>query len=136
MDCRTWKFADEWRPSKLLHYWERQEYREESWRLVETCCHSNSKERPSAKTDVKNNQGVNNNNDNNNNNNNNYLDPSWELKTKEHQKIIKEFKSEESIPPRKQYCYNCPKHLEESWGELRRLAVFQNPVKDAFVKNS
>ena len=27
---------------------------EESWRLVETCCHSNSSENPSAYTDVKN----------------------------------------------------------------------------------
>ena len=25
--------------SKRWHYWERQEYREESWRLEETCCH-------------------------------------------------------------------------------------------------
>ena len=31
-------------------------------RVLETCCHSNSSERPSAKTDVKNSQGVNNNN--------------------------------------------------------------------------
>ena len=31
-------------------------------RVQETCCHSNSSERPSAKTDVKNSQGVNNNN--------------------------------------------------------------------------
>ena len=30
------------------------EYREVSWRLEETCCHLNSSERPSAKTDVKN----------------------------------------------------------------------------------
>ena len=28
--------------------WERPEYWEESWRLEETCCHSNSSERPSA----------------------------------------------------------------------------------------
>ena len=33
-----------------------------SWRLEETCCHSNSSERPSAKTDVKNYKGVKNNN--------------------------------------------------------------------------
>ena len=39
-------------------------YGEESWKLVETCCHSNSRERPSAKTDVKNSQGVNNNDNN------------------------------------------------------------------------
>ena len=30
-------------------------------RLKETCCHSNSSEKPSAKTDVKNPQGINNN---------------------------------------------------------------------------
>ena len=40
--------------TKLQHYWERPEYREESWRLEEICCHSNSSERPSASTDVKN----------------------------------------------------------------------------------
>ena len=39
---------------KLLHYWERPEYWEESWRLEETCCYSNSSERPSANADVKN----------------------------------------------------------------------------------
>ena len=31
-------------------------------RLEETCCHSNSSEKPSANTDVKNSKGVNNNN--------------------------------------------------------------------------
>ena len=41
-------------PSKLLDYWDRPEYREESWRLEETCCHSNSSERPSADANVKN----------------------------------------------------------------------------------
>ena len=35
--------------------------------LEETCCHSNSSEKPSANTDVKNSRGVNNNNNNNNN---------------------------------------------------------------------
>ena len=34
----------------------------ESWRLEETCCHSNYREKPSANTDVKNTKGVNNNN--------------------------------------------------------------------------
>ena len=47
---------------KQLHYWKRPEYWEESWRLEETCCHSDSSEKPSANTDVKN---SNNNNDNN-----------------------------------------------------------------------
>ena len=50
----TEKLADEWRPSKLQHYCERPEYWEEFWRLEETCCHSNSSERPSANADVKN----------------------------------------------------------------------------------
>ena len=40
--------------------------RDESWRLEETCCHSNSSEKPSANTDVKNSKGVNSNNNNNN----------------------------------------------------------------------
>ena len=51
--------ANEWRPFKLQHYWERPEYWEESWRLEENCCHSNFNERPSANADVKNSQGVN-----------------------------------------------------------------------------
>ena len=50
--------GEEWRPSKLLHCRERPEYWEESWRLEETCCHSNFRERPSANVDVKNSQGV------------------------------------------------------------------------------
>ena len=59
---------DEWRPSKLLHYWDRPEYWEESLRLEETCCHSNSSEKPSANAGVKNSQKRTNNNNNNNNN--------------------------------------------------------------------
>ena len=51
-----------WRLSKLQHYWEWPEYWEESWRLEENCCHSNPNEKPSAKTDMKNSQGVNNDN--------------------------------------------------------------------------
>ena len=38
------------------------EYWEESWRLEDTCCHSNSSERPSANADVKNSNGDNHNN--------------------------------------------------------------------------
>ena len=41
-------------------------------RRVLTCCHSNSSEKPSANTDVKNSKGVN----NNNNINNNHMKPS------------------------------------------------------------
>ena len=40
-------FEDEPRSFKLLHWWDRLEYREESWRLKEICCHSNPSERPS-----------------------------------------------------------------------------------------
>ena len=54
--------GDEWRPSKQQHYWERPEYWEESWRLEETCCHTNSSEKPSALADVKNSHWVDNNN--------------------------------------------------------------------------
>ena len=36
-----------------VHYGDR----EESWRLEETCCRSNSNKRPSANTDVENSQG-------------------------------------------------------------------------------
>ena len=56
------EFGGRVEPSKLLHYWERLEYWEESWRLEETCCHSNSSERSSANPDVENSPGVNNNN--------------------------------------------------------------------------
>ena len=54
---------------KILHYWERQEYWQESWRLEEACCHLKFSERLSANADVKNSEWVNNNNNNNNNNN-------------------------------------------------------------------
>ena len=58
-EWRTWKLANEWRPSKLQHYLEQLEYWEESWRLDETCCHTNSNEKPSALANVKNSKGVN-----------------------------------------------------------------------------
>ena len=56
----TWKLADEWRPSKLLHYGERLEYWEDFWRPEETSCHSNSRGKPSANDDVKSSKGVSN----------------------------------------------------------------------------
>ena len=46
---------------QATYCWERPEYWEESWRLEETCCHSNFRERPSDNTDGKNTQWVNNN---------------------------------------------------------------------------
>ena len=57
-DWRTWKWKDEWRPSKLQHYWDRPEYWAESLRLEETWCYSNSSERPTAYAGGKNYQGV------------------------------------------------------------------------------
>ena len=47
---------------EILHYWEWPEYWKESWKLEETCCHSNSSESLSAKTKVENSQGVDSNN--------------------------------------------------------------------------
>ena len=58
MVWKTLKSENKWRPFKLQHYWERPEYWEKSRRLEETCCHSNSSERPSADAGVKNSQGV------------------------------------------------------------------------------
>ena len=55
-----------WDHFELQHYWEWPEYWEESLRLEETCCHSNSSEIPSAYTDMKNSQGENNHHHNNN----------------------------------------------------------------------
>ena len=45
-------------PNYIQHCWDQLEYWEESWRLEETCCHSDPSERPSANADVKNSQGV------------------------------------------------------------------------------
>ena len=45
--------------SKLQDCCDRPEYWEESWTLEETCCHSNSSEKSSAKADVKNYQEIN-----------------------------------------------------------------------------
>ena len=45
---------DEWRSSKLQHYWKRPEWCAETWRVEETYCQSNSSEKLSAKTDVQN----------------------------------------------------------------------------------
>ena len=54
----AWKLEDERRLSKLLHYWDRLEYWKKSWKLKETCCHSNSCERPLTNADEKNSQGI------------------------------------------------------------------------------
>ena len=53
-DWRTWELKDEGRPSKIQHCWEWAEYWEESWRLEETCWHSNASEKPLVNVDVKN----------------------------------------------------------------------------------
>ena len=42
------------RPSKLQHYQDQTKYWEESWRLEETCCHSDSSGKLSANAGVKN----------------------------------------------------------------------------------
>ena len=39
---------------RTKHFFDRPEYREESWRLEEICCHSNSCEIPSGNADDKN----------------------------------------------------------------------------------
>ena len=64
--------GDEWRPSKWQYYWRQPEYREESWRLKETCYHSNSREKPSVDADEKNSKRAFNNNNNDNDINNKY----------------------------------------------------------------
>ncbi len=51
-------------------------------RVLETCCHSNFSEKPSANADVKNSKRVNNNNNSNNNNNNNSKLAQKEYKTR------------------------------------------------------
>ena len=38
--------------SKLRHCWNRTEYREESWRLGESCCHSDASKKPSDNAGV------------------------------------------------------------------------------------
>ena len=55
---KSWKSEKESRSSILRYCWDQSEYWEESWRLKETCCHSNSNERPSANVGVKNSPGV------------------------------------------------------------------------------
>ena len=52
------KISGKLRPSRTLHYQDRREYREESWRPEETCCHLDSSERPPANAGVKNSQEV------------------------------------------------------------------------------
>ena len=67
----------------------RPKYWEESWRLEETCCHSNSSEKPSAGADVKNSKGV-----NNNNNNNDFVVPADErIKMKDFARELKNLRN-------------------------------------------
>ena len=64
---RTCQLTIVWKTLKWVkwqHCWERPKSWDESWRLEETCCHSNSSEKPSANIDVKSSKGVNNNNNN------------------------------------------------------------------------
>ena len=64
-DWRTWNLEDECRSSKLQHCWDRQEYWEESWKLVKTRRHSDSSEKRSSNAGVSNSQNNHNNNDSN-----------------------------------------------------------------------
>ena len=57
-DNKTWKYENAWKPSKQLYCWDQPETWEESWRLEETCGHSNFSERLSANDEMKNSQGV------------------------------------------------------------------------------
>ena len=52
------KTEEKLRPSRLQHYEDRPEYWEESWRLEETCCHSDSREGLSANAGLKNYPGI------------------------------------------------------------------------------
>ena len=49
----SWKSVNEPRPSRQQRYGDRLEYWEEFWRSEETCCHSDSREIPSANACVK-----------------------------------------------------------------------------------
>ena len=60
----TCKEDDKWRASKLKHFWDRQGYRKGFWRVVKTCCPSDSSENPLANTGVKNSQKSKKNNNN------------------------------------------------------------------------
>ena len=55
-DWKSWKSEDVPRPPKVISISAR--IREESWRLEETCSHTDSRERPSANICVKNFQGI------------------------------------------------------------------------------
>ncbi len=85
----TWKLADEWRPYKRQHYWKRPEYWEESWRLEETCSHSDSSEKPSANADVK--------------------------KTLMSKIIMTGKEEDEWRQSKLQYCWERPEYWEQSW---------------------
>ena len=52
------RIEDEWKLSKLQHFWVRPEYWGRSLIFEETCCHSNTSKRPSANADVKNSHEV------------------------------------------------------------------------------
>ena len=117
--------------SKLQRYWERPEYWEELWRLEETCCHLNSSERPSAKTNVKNSQGVNN--------------KLWNMKVTIMIVGIDTFgtvtKGTGGLGSRRtsgdypnHSVINNSQNTEKSRGVLRRLPVAQTPMKNHQLK--
>ena len=57
-ELKRLKSKDVRRPSKVQHYFYQPEYWKESWWVEKTCCHSDSSERRSADTGMKNSQGV------------------------------------------------------------------------------
>ena len=97
---------DKWRPSKLQHCWDRSAYWEVSWRLEETCCHSDSSGEPSAYTGVKNSPTI-----------KTKIIARWnedKKKDKNHSKILLD--------------------TEKSPGDVRRLVATQVPMKDHQLK--
>ena len=55
-DWNSWKSEEESKTFEPQHCWDRPEYWEECWKPKETCCHSGSRESPTANTCVKNSQ--------------------------------------------------------------------------------
>ena len=92
---------DESRPSKIQHCWDRSEYWEESWRRYETYCPSDSNERPSATTCVNKSHGAG---------------------------RVQNWKTDRDHP--KYSIVEIGQNTEKSPGDVMRLTVPQNPVKD------
>ena len=95
---RVWKSEEGLKPIRTLHCCNLSEYSEESWRHEETCCLSDSSERPSANADVKTQK------------------EQIIIVKKDRKRVWKVWKSEEGlIPFRTLHCCNLPEYSEESW---------------------